>query len=129
MLKLHGKLPVLNAVTTDSYLVTVTKSANLPQVIRERRALIRQSVEDGNGYKAVLTKELQDHEHITGSDVFKISDDHDYLQEGDIIRLDPVTGSFRCLYRKNSHNNSILLTEQCDHYCLMCKSTVWNLQS
>lgn len=49
MLKLHGKLPVLNAVTRDSYLVTVTKSANLPRVLRERRALIRQSAEDGKG--------------------------------------------------------------------------------
>lgn len=120
MLKLHGKLPVLNAATKDSYLVTVTKSPNLPQVLRERRALVRQSAEDGKGYKAILTKELQDHELCTSSDVFKISDDHDYLDEGDIIRLDPVSGSYGCLYRRNSPNNTILLTEQCDHYCLMC---------
>lgn len=120
MLKLHGKLPVLNAVTRDSYLVTVTKSTNLPQVLRERSALIRQSAEDGKGYKAILIKELQDDELCTRSDIFKISDDHDYLEEGDIIRLDSVSGAFRCLYRKSSPNNTILLTEQCDHYCLMC---------
>ena len=33
---------------------------------------------------------------------FKLSNDYDYLDEGDIIRIDPVSGSFRCLYRKNS---------------------------
>lgn len=40
MLKLHGKLPVLNSITKGSYLVTVTKSATLPQVLRSQRALI-----------------------------------------------------------------------------------------
>ena len=120
MLKLHGKLPILKAATKGSYLITVTKSANLPQVLRSRRALVLQAEEEGEGYKAILTKELQKQEFLTTSDVFQISDAHDYLGEGDIIRVDPVSGSFRCLYRKNSHHNTILLTEQCDHYCLMC---------
>ena len=26
----------------------------------------------------------------------------------------------RCLYRRSAPSNSILLTEQCNHYCLMC---------
>ena len=120
MLKLDGKLPVLNAVTRDSYLVTVTKSASLPQGLRSQRALISNSAEDGKGYKAILTKELQGNALCANSDVFQISEDHDYLDEGDIIRLDSTSGSFRCLYRKNSPHNTILLTEQCDHYCLMC---------
>lgn len=120
MLTLHGKLPVVNAVTRGSYLVTVTKSPNLPKVLRNRKALIRDSAEDGQGYKAILTREAQNHELFTNSDVFKISDVYDYLNEGDIIRLDAVSGSFQCLYRRNSPHNTILLTEQCDHYCLMC---------
>lgn len=120
MLKLYGKLPVLNAATRDSYLITVTKSVILPQVLRRRRALVSQAMEEGAGYKAILTKECLKQEFWSNSDVFQISDDHDYLDEGDIIRVDPVSGSFRCLYRKNSPHNTILLTEQCDHYCLMC---------
>lgn len=120
MLKLHGKLPVLNAATRDSYLISVTKSTNLPQVLRSRKALLQQAAEEGEGYKAILTKELQKQEFWTNSDVFQIADDHDYLDEGDIIRVDSVSGSFLCLYRMNSPHNTILLTEQCDHYCLMC---------
>ncbi len=88
MLKLHGKLPVLNAATRDSYLISVTKSANLPQVLRSRRALIQHAAEEGAGYKSILTKELHKQEFWTNSDVFQISDDHDYLDEGDIIRID-----------------------------------------
>lgn len=120
MLKLHGTLPVVNSVTKGSYLVTITKSANLPPVLKKRRALLKRLSEDGTGFKAVLTKETPRHESCSDSDTFKISDEHDYLDEGDIIRLDPASGAFNCLYRKSSPNNTILLTEQCDHYCLMC---------
>src|SRR5262245_27499832 len=120
MLRLHGKLPVLNSTAEASYLVVVTKSDDLPQVLRKRRALLRKSAEEGKGYKAILTKQQPNHEVCGDSDIFRISDEYDYLDEGDIIRLDSQSGSFRCLYRKNSPHNTILLTEQCDHYCLMC---------
>lgn len=120
MLKLYGKLPILNSVRSDSYLATVGKSTDVPKVLRNRRALLRQSSEDGTGYKAILTKQSQHHDSDVGSDVFTISSAHDYLDDGDIIRLDPATGGFSCLFRKSSPNNTILLTEQCDHYCLMC---------
>lgn len=120
MLKLYGKLPVLSSVTGGPYLIAVTKSASLPPVLRKQRALLQQLSGNGIGYKAVLTKETQSRESYGDSDVFKISDDYDYLDEGDIVRLDPASGSFTCLYRRSSPNNTILLTEQCDHYCLMC---------
>ncbi len=127
MLKLHGKLPVLNSITKGSYLVTVTKSATLPQVLRSQRALIGHPEDVGKGYKAILTNERQRQESYAESDVFTISTAHDYLGEGDIIRLDSASGSFSCLYRRTSPNNTILLTEQCDHYCLMCSQPPKNV--
>lgn len=127
MLKLYGNLPILNSVRSDSYLGTVVKSTDMPKVLRNRRVLLRQSLEDGTGYKAILTKQSQPQESDVGSDVFRISCAHDYLDDGDIIRLDPATGRFSCLFRKNSHNNTILLTEQCDHYCLMCSQPPKNV--
>jgi len=127
MLKLHGRLPVLHSATRDSYLVTVTKASDLPLVLRKRRALLKQSSGEGDGYKAILTKEIQHPDSYRCGDVFNISDDHDFLDEGDIIRLDSVSGSYRCLYRKNSPHNTILLTEQCDHYCLMCSQPPKNI--
>lgn len=43
-----------------------------------------------------------------------------YLADGDVVRLDPARGRIRVLYRRNSPSNSFLVTERCNHLCLMC---------
>jgi len=43
-----------------------------------------------------------------------------YFGDGDIIGFQPDTGRFRTLYRRASKHNSILVTDRCNHYCLMC---------
>src|SRR5437867_11149339 len=106
MLKLHGNVPVLNAVTKHSYLITVTMNANLPPVLKKNRALLVQSDQDPRGYKAILTKGQYNKCFDVDSDIFHVSDDYDYLNEGDIIRLDSASGEMRCLYRKNSPHNT-----------------------
>ena len=44
----------------------------------------------------------------------------DYLAQGDIVRLNWARGSIGVLFRRASHYNTLLVTEQCNHYCLMC---------
>jgi len=44
----------------------------------------------------------------------------EYLADGDVIALDPASRRFRVLYRRASKNNTFLVTERCNHYCLMC---------
>jgi len=44
----------------------------------------------------------------------------DYFSDGDIIGFDPRSGRFRTLYRRASAHNSLLVTDRCNHYCLMC---------
>lgn len=122
MLKLYGHLPMLQTTNRDPYLVTVTMDDTLPLQIRNGRALVMRPGFNPEGFKAVLVKERMDPISSSNSnlDVFLLADDYDYLEEGDILRLDPNTGAMRSLYRRNSHHNTILLTERCDHYCLMC---------
>jgi His-Xaa-Ser system radical SAM maturase HxsC len=43
-----------------------------------------------------------------------------YVSAGDIISVAETGEYVRVLWRMSSPNNSILLTERCDHYCLMC---------
>lgn len=43
-----------------------------------------------------------------------------YLADGDVIALDPGSRRFRVLYRRASKDNTFLVTERCNHYCLMC---------
>jgi His-Xaa-Ser system radical SAM maturase HxsC len=42
-----------------------------------------------------------------------------YLDDGDVVAVDP-NGFVRALYRRASPHNFILVTEQCNSYCLMC---------
>lgn len=43
-----------------------------------------------------------------------------YLADGDIIGLHPRSRKLRVLYRRASSHNAFLVTERCNHYCLMC---------
>ncbi len=51
-----------------------------------------------------------------------------YLGHGDIVRLEPARGSMRVLYRRSSRQNSFLVTERCNHLCLMCSQPPRNVQ-
>jgi His-Xaa-Ser system radical SAM maturase HxsC len=44
----------------------------------------------------------------------------DYLEDGDIIGIRSTSKQFRTLYRRKSSHNSFLVTDRCNHYCLMC---------
>ncbi len=43
----------------------------------------------------------------------------EHLSDGDVISISP-SGFVRILYRRQSPHNFILLTEQCNSFCLMC---------
>jgi sulfatase maturation enzyme AslB (radical SAM superfamily) len=49
-----------------------------------------------------------------------VSEKFDYLSDGDIIGFHPTSKRFRTLYRRISGHNSFLVTDRCNHYCLMC---------
>jgi His-Xaa-Ser system radical SAM maturase HxsC len=52
--------------------------------------------------------------------VICVSQKFDYLSDGDIIGLQPKSKRFRTLYRRTSGHNAFLVTDRCNHYCLMC---------
>ena len=43
-----------------------------------------------------------------------------YLADGDVLGFQAANRRFRTLYRRASTHNSFLVTERCNHYCLMC---------
>lgn len=120
MLKLRGHLPMVQALSKAPYLVTVTTDDQLTLEAKRTRALLAAKGMNSAGFKAVLMKEGHPDMQQEGSDMFRLGEEFDYLGEGDIICLDPNSGTVRCLYRRKSPHNTILLTERCDHYCLMC---------
>jgi His-Xaa-Ser system radical SAM maturase HxsC len=44
----------------------------------------------------------------------------DYLRAGDIIAVSPTGTQVEAIWRSRVPHNSVLLTERCDNYCLMC---------
>lgn len=120
MLKLSGRLPVLQNLGGAPYLATVTTDEHLSPELKRTRALLMREGMRPTGFKAILAKDHRQVAQEQGSDIFQLGEEYDYLCDEDIVRLDPSSGFMRCLYRRNSDHNTILLTEQCDHYCLMC---------
>jgi His-Xaa-Ser system radical SAM maturase HxsC len=52
--------------------------------------------------------------------IVRLPSKFEYLADGDVLGLHAGTKRFRTLYRRASEHNSILVTERCNHYCLMC---------
>lgn len=54
------------------------------------------------------------------ANVFALSKEMHYLAAGDVVRINPRRSWVDALYRRSSPNNSLLVTERCDNYCIMC---------
>ncbi|HEX7840922.1 MAG TPA: radical SAM protein, partial [Kofleriaceae bacterium] len=53
-------------------------------------------------------------------DSYVLGHEFSYLADGDVVRIDPSRGGIDALYRRNSRSNSLLVTERCNNYCVMC---------
>jgi His-Xaa-Ser system radical SAM maturase HxsC len=52
--------------------------------------------------------------------IIQVASKFSYLADGDLLGFTPAGKRFRTLYRRSSKHNSFLVTERCNHYCLMC---------
>lgn len=55
-----------------------------------------------------------------GHQVHPLPSELSHLSEGDIIRINPRRGELWVMYRRQSRFNSMLLTERCNSWCVMC---------
>jgi His-Xaa-Ser system radical SAM maturase HxsC len=53
-------------------------------------------------------------------DSYVLGDEFSYLADGDVIRIEPERNAIHAIYRRNSRSNSLLVTERCNNYCVMC---------
>jgi His-Xaa-Ser system radical SAM maturase HxsC len=52
--------------------------------------------------------------------VIGLSSDFNYLADGDVFGFHSQSKRIRVHYRRASKHNAFLVTERCNHYCLMC---------
>jgi His-Xaa-Ser system radical SAM maturase HxsC len=58
--------------------------------------------------------------HTFNGRLIAVPQKYSYLADGDILGFDHSSRKFRTLFRRNSAHNSLLVTERCNNYCLMC---------
>jgi His-Xaa-Ser system radical SAM maturase HxsC len=114
-----------NETTSDSIVLKLTHNASIPIPVRNNFALIMNDIEAevpvgfqlGISFKPSKIK-----------NVINLNSDLSYLSEGDIVKINIKYKKIRVLYRTKSKFNFFLLTERCNHYCLMCSQPPRNVQ-
>ncbi len=120
MIALRGKAGAVRFETPLERSVWPLAEADTPFAFRKSRAVL---IDDPDvlppGFGLYLTSpgiQLDD----AVAHWIELPEALEYLDAGDIVSISGEGFRLRVLWRQNSKQNSILLTERCDHYCLMC---------
>ncbi len=125
MLKLGGTLIPVQSVedTATPLLLKVSTHPQLPEVLRRERAYLVGQDSIPPDYRHYLIPEAlaaRAAELEPGASFSLLPEEYHYLGHDDIVRLSADRQKIRVLFRARSPHNSLLMTEQCNHYCLMC---------
>jgi len=117
MISLSGKaVPLCPGALSHSGMLRLTRNSDLPRPLRKKYGLLSEDAA-GDGFGAVFRKSPSTG---LGNSGFRLSAELYHLDDGDVVYVDGATSRLRVLYRRASNQNSILLTERCNHLCLMC---------
>lgn len=124
MLKLGGKVIQIKSERDAKNLIfSVTTNPNLPAVLRSKKVFLVKDDLVPEGFAHYLFIEPNHsvlNNNFPESNYTVLPEEYSYLGDEDVVRLSKGQNSIRVLFRASSKQNSILVTEQCNHYCLMC---------
>lgn len=125
MLKLGGKvLKIVNEIDAPNKILSVSTNSLLPSVLRSSKLfrVTASNIPSGFAHYLILDSQRDLAANIpTNASYTVVSKEYSYIGDGDVVRLSSHRGGdIRVLFRASSPHNSILVTEQCNHYCLMC---------
>lgn len=124
MLKLSGRvIEIQSPSAASSSLYSVSTNKELPHILRSTKAFLVSDNIIPEGYKHYLVLD-----YLTdclarlepNAEYTVLPQSYSYIGNDDVIRITKDDSAIRVLYRAKSPNNAILITEQCNHYCLMC---------
>lgn len=121
LLKLHGRhlRPLAPPRSSEPFLARVSTTPNRRAEANTPELLLADGLDAlPEGFRGYLVRVPVDPgEH---HDVYQLGAEFSYLAEGDIVRVEPERRAMAVLYRRGSAFNSMLVTERCDNYCVMC---------
>lgn len=85
---------------------------------RGRAFLVNSGEPAPTGFDLYITKNGL--ESPRGGDLIELPEPLHHLGAGDVVAVSPEGQRINVLWRRDARVNSILLTERCDHYCVMC---------
>lgn len=123
MLTLSGRVISKSAppsATNEPRLFSLSTNAHLPRPLREKKAfLVKGSVTIPTGFLHYFVLADSMPAELIEQNITLLGAEFSYFGDGDVVSLSP-DGRIRSIFRADSNHNSILLTEQCNNYCLMC---------
>lgn len=107
----------------EAQILGVTTKPGCPPPIARDRLLLLDSSDDlpeGTAGKFAAVAFRNRPPTPLGVPTVVVEPDMQYLDEGDVVRLNPRRGEIRALFRRKAPQNSLLVTERCNSFCLMC---------
>ena len=127
MIHLSGKIEKLNGVNSLNGLLKLSRNPALVSVLARDRGFVVVDELPTSEFKAIFLPFASKLAPNVGCPVYRLPKELEYLGEDDVVALKSGDSHIRVLYRKSSNQNSILLTERCNHYCLMCSQPPKNI--
>ena len=120
MIRLHARLGKRR--DEEPFVARVARAGDGRPPDHDREVLFVDRLEDlVPGYRAYLVAEgLEEGVPPANAEFWPIPAPLRYLSDGDIVRISPRSGELWVMYRRASAFNSMLLTERCNSYCIMC---------
>lgn len=116
---------------TQRLVAKVTTNPLVPVALRSNLIFVNKNglTNLPSGFKAYL---IFDDERVGSvetvlDNIFSIPLDFNYLETDDIVVINPDKNSIKVVFRKNTPFNSILVTENCNNFCLMCSQPPRNI--
>ena len=122
MLQLRGSTKDFHSDFIGHKMLIISDDSSLPLPLREKYAYILKENIDTNlpdGFGAYISQDASVFSATKQENWFHIPQYMDYMESGDIINFKD-DGSIWAIFRSNAKYNTFLLTERCNHYCLMC---------
>ncbi len=133
MLTLAGRYAELsNESLQQPTIARLSEQISLPAPLRKKQGFIirkpQAEIPEGFGFYVAIGTDTEVSQKLeTTAPVIALPEPYSYLADGDVIRFSPDNKSLRVLYRRNSLHNNFLVTERCNHYCLMCSQPPKNV--
>jgi His-Xaa-Ser system radical SAM maturase HxsC len=119
-----SRLNVVGERTERPRVVRLSADPTRPAAIRKKEGYICRDGTMPSGFAwQVLIGDGVDMSGLSvpdGSAVVCLPSSFDHLTDGDVVCIGAERGDLFVLFQRSARHNSILLTERCNHYCLMC---------